>query len=68
MNLIPQAEVRELTDPEASKEWDAWAETIPGHLYSNLELVPLEKDQFSQQLERAGFSSRQNDPTLKGMK
>lgn len=61
---IPEVQVTELTGKEAAIEWDAWADTIPGHW----DLVPMEKDQFSQKLERAGVSSRQNDPTLKGVK
>lgn len=64
MNQVPKPSVHELTGPEASKAWDAWSDTIPGHWA----LVPIEQDATAQKLERAGFSSRQNDPTLKGWK
>ena len=64
MNLIPKPEARELTGTEASQAWDAWSDTIPG----DWALVPIEQDATAQKLERAGFSSRQNDPTLKGWK
>lgn len=64
MNQVPQPSVKELTGPEAAKAWDAWSDIIPG----DWALVPIEKDATAQKLERAGFSSRQNDPTLKGWK
>jgi len=64
MNTIHQPLVHELTGPEASQAWDAWSDTIPG----DWALVPIEQDATAQKLERAGFSSRQNDPTLKGWK
>lgn len=41
-----------------------FADTIPGEWA----LVPIEQDATAQKLERAGFSSKQNDPTLKGWK
>lgn len=53
--------VRILKDVQLDQRF---VDTIPGHW----DLVPMEKDQFSQKLDRAGFSSRQNDPTLKGVK
>ena len=64
MNTIPQPQTHELIGPEASQAWDAWSDTIPGDLY----LAPIEQDATAQRLEHAGFSSRQNDPTLKGWK
>ena len=59
MNQVPQPEARELTGPEASKAWDAWSDTIPGHW----NLVPMEKDAWSQKLEKVGFASGWIDPT-----
>lgn len=59
MNLIPKPEATELTGKEASTAWNAWSDTIPGHW----NLVPMEQDEWSKKLEKAGFASHWADPT-----